>query len=124
MFENLPQIPEAVIDIIGEQEITNSKRLKQSEKEILVDDELTQLKLANDWIGTAVATIIYPFQDPQELLDVEGCPKDATEFWEDIAPIVRVYILKITLALLKCIDKTLWAKEMEVKVKDVREAVR
>jgi len=122
MFENLPQVSQAVIDAIGQQEIANSERLEESEKERLVEDEIIQLKLANDWIGSAVETIIYTFQHAQELLDDEDCPKDAREFWEAVAPVIRTYTLKLTLALLKCIDQSLWAKEMEVKI-DVKETV-
>lgn len=121
MFENLPQLSQAVRDTIG-RELSVYDKLGKAERASRAEARLKQLKEANHWIGSAIEGTIYPFEDvQQELKSAACCPGETNESLVATLSEARTFVLETILILLEMLDQALWAKSMEGKIRGVIE---
>lgn len=103
MYENLPQLSQAVRDTIG-LELHEYARLEEAEKEKYAEEGLERLKAVNHFIGNAIDAIVFPLEDLRE-----DCEEEA---WRAATWSARTFILEAVLVLLGMIDQALWAESM------------
>ncbi len=121
MYENLPQLSQAVRDTIG-RELSVYDKLGKAERASRAEARLKQLKEANHWIGSAIEGTIYPFEDiQQELKGDECCPGETNESLVVTLSEAKIFMLETIIILLQMIDQALWAKSMEGKIRGVIE---
>lgn len=121
MYDNLPQLSKATRQLIGK-EVDRFSKLPESEAQNQLEEEIAQLEKINQWVAKGVSFVPYCVEQVDE--STSDAPDEVRAFWGTMGPYIRVHVLKATLILLQAIDKELWIRDMEGKVKDVKEAVR
>lgn len=120
MFDNLPQLSQATLGFMGK-EIDAFGKLPESEAQNQLEEEIAQLEKINQWVAKGVKFIPYCVEQVDE--STSDAPDEVRAFWSTMGPYIKTRVLKATLILLQAIDKELWIRDMEGKVKDVKEAV-
>jgi len=110
MFENLPQLSQAVREAIT-QDAHQFAELEPAEELSQVEAELEELRSVNLWIANAIDAIIYPFRDIEE--DLADKDEEVRQFWQSVGPGTKALIVEGVLMLLRMIDRELWVKNME-----------
>jgi len=123
MYDNLPQLSEATRQLLNK-EIDAFGKLPQSVAQDQLEEELAQLEKINQWVAKGVSFIPYCVEQVGDMVEHDSdIPDEVKDFWGTMGPYIKTHVLKATLILLKAIDKELWIRDMEGKVKDVKEAV-
>jgi len=124
MYDSLPQLSEATRLLLGK-EIDAFSKLAESEAQNQVNQELAQLEQTNKWIAGAVSFITYCVEQVDESVEHDSdIPGEVKTFWGTMGPYIKTRVLKATLILLQAIDRELWVKGMQGRVKDVGEIAR
>lgn len=121
MFESLPQLSLTTRETANK-EANEFSKLSESEMQNQVENELSQLAGINTWIAGGARATAYCIQQVDELVQHDrDTPEEVKAFWGTFGPYLKVRVLKATLILLQAVDKELWAKDMEAKMKDAGE---
>lgn len=123
MYDNLPQLSEATLGLMGK-EVDEFGKLPESVVQEQLEEEIAQLEKINEWVAKGVSFVPYCVEQVDELVEHDGdIPEEVKAFWGTMGPYIKARVLKATLILLQAIDKELWVKGMEAKL-NVKEAVR
>lgn len=117
MFESLPQLSLTTREVVS-RGVSEFSKLSESEIQKQLDEEISQLEEINQWTAGGVKAVAYCFQQVNESVQHDSdIPQEVKSFWKTFCPFMRIRVLKATLILLRAIDRELWMRDMEAKMK-------